>query len=118
MAGDIAGHQVRGELNARKLAAEATGQRPHQQGLAQPGDAFEEDVTAGNQRRQHVIDHRLLADQRLVQFAAQRLRQLAGALALLGGVTGAAGLDLFTHNAFLKVCRWATWRVNSALDRR
>ena len=30
------------------------------------------------------------------------------ALALLGGVAGAAGLDLFTHKAFLKVCRWAT----------
>ena len=72
-------------------------------------------MTAGDQRGQHIVDHAVLADQGLLQFSAQRLRQLAGTLALLGGVAGAAGLDLFTHSVFLKVCRWATWRLKSAL---
>jgi hypothetical protein len=91
VAGDIAGHQVRGELDARELAAEAFRQGANQQRLAKSGDAFEQHVAAGDQRGQHVVDHAVLADQGLLQFAAHRLRQLAGTLALLGGVVALPG---------------------------
>ena len=41
--------QVGGELDAREGAAEGLGQRPHQQGLAEPRHALEEHVAAREQ---------------------------------------------------------------------
>ncbi|MNQ61499.1 hypothetical protein D3C85_758140 [compost metagenome] len=108
MSGNVAGHQVGGELDAREFATEAARQRPHQQGLAQSRHTFEQHMATGNQCRKHIVDDRVLADHGFLQFAAYRLRQLAGALALLLGMAGSVGLDRFTHKAFLKVCRWAT----------
>ncbi len=107
MPGDIAGHQVRGELDTCELAAEAAGEGTHQQCLAQPRNAFEQYMAAGDQRGEHIVDHAVLADHGFLQFSSYRLGQLAGALALLRSVVQCAGLDL-THKAFLKVCRWAT----------
>jgi hypothetical protein len=49
--GDVAGHQVGGELDAGELTAETLGEGTHQQGLAQPRHAFEQHMTAGDQRR-------------------------------------------------------------------
>ncbi|MNN59660.1 hypothetical protein D3C81_1747920 [compost metagenome] len=86
MTGDVAGHQVRGELDAREFTAEAAGEGANQQGLAQPGHTFKQHMAACNQRGQDVVDHRVLTDQGFLQFLAQRLGQLAGALALLGGM--------------------------------
>jgi len=106
--GDIAGHQVGGELDTCELAAEAAGEGAHQQCLAQPRHAFEQYVTTGNQRGEDVVDHGVLADHGFLQFRSYCLGQLTGALALLRSVALYAGLDLFTHKAFLKVCRWAT----------
>ncbi|MNM70879.1 hypothetical protein D3C81_825240 [compost metagenome] len=119
--GDVAGHQVGGELDACELAAEAARQGAHQQGLAEAGDALDQHVAAGEQGAEHVVDHRLLADQRLAQLLAHRLEQLRGALQLAGCVLGTgrgAGGGLFAvegqagffahHRAFLSRCRWAT----------
>ncbi|MNP12567.1 hypothetical protein D3C76_1048040 [compost metagenome] len=118
MPGDIAGHQVRGELDTRELAAETAGQRPDQQRLAQARHTFEQYVAAGKQRGQHVVDDRVLSDHGFLQFMAHGLGQLAGALALRSGVVDCIGLGRLTHNAFLKICRRATWRLNSALESR
>ncbi|KFF32555.1 hypothetical protein G039_0333980 [Pseudomonas aeruginosa VRFPA01] len=118
--GDVAGHQVGGELDTREAAVEATRQGAHQEGLAEPRDAFHQHVAAGEQRGEHVVDHRTLADQGFLQFVAQGLRQLAGALALERRVGRGARLfgRLFAHRAFLRLCRWATWRVKSAAESR
>ena len=82
VAGDVAGHQIRGELDARELAAKAARQGTHQQGLAEAGNAFDQHMAAGDQGAEHVINHRRLADQGFLQFTTQCLSQLAGALAL------------------------------------
>ena len=55
-ADQVGRHQVGGELDALKLQAEGVGQRPHQQGLAQPGHPFEQHVPAGDQGGQRVVD--------------------------------------------------------------
>lgn len=58
-------------------------------------------MPAADQRSQHVFDDRVLPDHRFLQFSAQRLSKLTGALALLrlvlavfvgltGSVTGSA----------------------------
>ncbi|MNO87601.1 hypothetical protein D3C76_790240 [compost metagenome] len=108
MAGDVTGHQVRSELDACEVACEATCQRAHQKGLAQPRYTFEQHMAAGNQCREYVVNDAVLADHGFLQFATYCLGQLAGTLSLHGGMTGGIGLDRFTHKAFLKVCRWAT----------
>ncbi len=122
MAGDVAGHQVRRELDARELATEAARQGTHQKRLAQSGDTFDQHVATGDQRGQNAVDDLVLADHRLVQFIAQRLGQLGGTCALADGAGGRGGAarigDMFAHNAFLRLCRSATWRVNSMADRR
>ncbi|MNI20895.1 hypothetical protein D3C73_743930 [compost metagenome] len=118
MPGDVAGHQVRGELDARELAAKTTSQGAHQQGLAQPRHAFEQHMAASDQGVEDVVDNRVLADDHFLQLRPDCLGQLNGAQALLLGVARRTGLDLFTHKAFLKVCKWATWRLNSTLDSR
>src|SRR5690606_36437255 len=104
------------ELDTRELAAKTTRQRAYQQGFAQPRYAFDQHMAAGDQRGKHTVDDLLLPDDRLVQFLAQGMCQLAGALALdfdLSGVTGR-----IVHSAFLRLCMCETWRVNSAALRR
>ncbi|MNP18844.1 hypothetical protein D3C76_1113420 [compost metagenome] len=118
MPGDVAGHQVRRELDTREFAAETACQCPDQQRLAQPRHAFEQYMAAGKQGGENIVDDSVLADHGFLQFMAHRLGQLAGTLALPDGVVDCIGLDRLTHNAFLKVCRWATWRLNSALENR
>ena len=43
-ADDVGGHEVGGELDAGKLQIEHLGQRVHQHGFTQAGDAFEKSV--------------------------------------------------------------------------
>ena len=62
MAGDIAGHQVGRELDAREIAVETTRQGTYQQGFAQPRDTFEQHMAAGDQRGKDIIDHLVLAN--------------------------------------------------------
>ncbi|MNY21874.1 hypothetical protein D3C86_1554510 [compost metagenome] len=95
--GDVAGHQVRGELDACELTAEATGEGAYQQGLAQPRHAFEQYVAASDQRGQHVVDHAVLANHGFLQFFAYGLGQMAGTLTLLSGMARCVGLDRLIH---------------------
>src|ERR1700756_4722031 len=111
MAGHVAGHQVRGELDTCELSTKTAREGSYQQGFAQARNTFEQYVATGDQRREHIIDHLLLADDRLAQFDAQGLGQLAGALNRVCGWK-------FAHRAFLRVCRLATWRLKSALESR
>ncbi len=109
VAGDVAGHQVRGELDSRELPAEAACQGAYQQCLAETGNALDQHMPPGDQRRQQPIDHLMLADHGLVQFLAQGLRQLAGTLVPTGRRNRIVRLRSgFAHRAFLMRCRWAT----------
>ncbi len=62
-ADDVAGHQVRGELEPGERAAGDVGQGAHGQGLGDAGHSLEQQVTAGEQPDQHPLDHHVLADQ-------------------------------------------------------
>ncbi|MNR60884.1 hypothetical protein D3C85_1824840 [compost metagenome] len=55
-------------------------------------------MTTGHQRREHIVDHAVLADDGFLQFDAYCLSQLAGALPLLRGMAGCIGTDRFTHD--------------------
>ena len=88
VAGDIAGHQVRGELDTGEITAKAAGQGSYQQGLAQAWHAFQQYVAACDQGGEHVVNHKVLANHGLAQFHAQRLRLLAGMLKVFGGQGG------------------------------
>jgi hypothetical protein len=61
-AGDVGRHQVRRELDALGLQVQRLGQRPHQQGLAQPRRPDQQAVALREEGHQHLIDNRLLAD--------------------------------------------------------
>ncbi len=50
--GDVAGQQVRSELDPAHRAVDRTGQRLGQLGLANPGDVLDEQVTLGEQDRE------------------------------------------------------------------
>jgi hypothetical protein len=55
-AGQVAGHQVGGELHARELQAEGPCQRMGQGGLADTGDVFDQQVAASQQAGHAVLD--------------------------------------------------------------
>ena len=73
-ADQVGRHQIGGELDALKLQAECVGQRTHQQGFAEPGHAFEQDVPAGDQGGQRVVDDVRKPNDDLTDFGAQRSR--------------------------------------------
>ena len=54
-----------------KVRSHRVGQRAHQQRLAQAGHAFEQHVAAGEQRGDHALDDRLVADDDLADLVAQ-----------------------------------------------
>ena len=59
---DIRRQQVDGELDAGELQVDGLRQARHQQRFGQPGDAFEQQVTAGEQGDQDALDDHVLAD--------------------------------------------------------
>ena len=85
---DVGRHQVGRELDAAEREVEHFAERAHQQGLAQPGHAFEQHVPAGEQRDERALDDGVLADDDFADFGAQ------------GGVGLAEGLDLFVQCSF------------------
>ena len=69
-ADDVTGHQIGCELDARVSQAEDAGERPEQGCLSQTGDAFQQDVPAGEQADDNAVDHILLADDNFGNFCA------------------------------------------------
>jgi hypothetical protein len=76
-ADEVDGHEVGRELDAVERAAEDVGDGLDRQRLGQAGDALEQHVAAGEQRDEHALEHRLLADddaldleQRVLEVAA------------------------------------------------
>ena len=66
-AGDIRGHQIDGELDSVEAQIEREPQRLDQRGLAGAGHAFDQHVTAGEQRRQQFLDRLLVTDDQLYE---------------------------------------------------
>ena len=85
VAGDVGRHQVGRELDAAEGAGDGARQRAHEQRLAQARHALDQHVAAGEQRAQHLVDDLGLADQRLADLGAHRLRDLGRLRELLGG---------------------------------
>ena len=67
-AGDVRWHEVRRELDARKLQVKNLGNRLHQQRLGQTGCAGDQDMAAGEQGNEDLVDHVFLADDRFAQL--------------------------------------------------
>ena len=80
-ADEVGGHEVGRELDAVEGAAEHVGERPHGQRLGEPGHALEQHVTAGQQRDEHALEHRVLADDDALALPQGRLQ---GAARLVG----------------------------------
>ena len=70
--GDVAGHQVRGELHALELQLQRGREGAHQQRLGDAGNAFEQHVAAAQQRDDQTADHRVLPDDRLGDLGRAR----------------------------------------------
>ena len=62
VAGDIAGHQVGGELDAVEVRTGSLGHGSGQQGLAQAGNSLDEDVSGAKEPDDHLSDNPVLAD--------------------------------------------------------
>jgi hypothetical protein len=70
---DVARHQVWSELDAGVFQVQDSGKGPQQGGFAQPGDAFEQHVSAGEQADDNAIHHFLLTDDDFGDFLADSL---------------------------------------------
>ena len=73
-AGHVGRHQVGRELDAIERAAQHPAEHPHQQRLAQPRHALDQDVALGQERRQDAAHQLSLADEDLVDLAQNTLR--------------------------------------------
>ena len=76
-AGDVAGHQVRGELHALELQLQCRGQRSHQQGLGDAGHTLEQHVAAAQQRYHQAADDGVLTDDHLGDLVPQRQQRVS-----------------------------------------
>ena len=76
-AGDVAGHQVGGELHALEVQLQRRGERAHQQRLGDARHALEQDVAAAQQRDHQAADHGVLTDDGLGDLGAQRQQRVA-----------------------------------------
>ena len=68
-AGDVGRHQVGRELDALEDQAERLRQRAHQQRLGRSRQAGDQAVAAHEQGDQHLLDHLVLSDNHLADFA-------------------------------------------------
>ena len=67
---DVRRHQVRRELNAREVEIDRLGERPDQVGLTETGNAFEQNVAAGEERGQYAVDDLGVSDNCLGDLGA------------------------------------------------
>ena len=70
---DVARHQVGRELDAGERELEALREGLDEECLAEPGDAFQQHVTAREETDQHLADDVVVADDHLADLGAQRL---------------------------------------------
>ena len=89
-AGDVAGHQVGGELHPLELQLQRGRQRAHQQRLGHARNAFQQHVTAAQQRDHQAADDGVLPDDGLADLAAQR-EQCSARRVVLGVRSGECG---------------------------
>jgi len=87
---DVARHQVGRELHTREAQVERLGDRVHEQRLRQPRHADEQHVPAREQRRDEVVDDRVLADDPSPDLLDER-RARAGELVEQLEVAGVVG---------------------------
>ena len=66
-AGDVGGHQVRRELDAREAEVQQLREGGDEQGLGHPRDAYEQRVVAGQDAEQDLLDHLLHPDHALAE---------------------------------------------------
>ena len=71
MAGDVTRHQIGRELYTFELPADPIRQRLYQSGLPEPGDSFDQYMTSGKQRNQHLVDDLRLSNQPAIDVLAQ-----------------------------------------------
>ena len=84
MAGDIAGHQIRRELDAGEGAADGPGQGQDQEGLAEAWHALDEHVTTGQEGQQDLVHDAILTHQGLAHLVAHASGGQGGGLELGG----------------------------------
>ena len=77
-AGDVARHQVGGELDPPGADVEGAGEGAHEQGLGHAGHALHQHVAAAQQRHEQAGDRGVLADDGLGDLAPDRGQPLAG----------------------------------------
>jgi hypothetical protein len=81
-ADDVAGHQVRRELDAREAQLHRLRERAHEERLAEAGRALEQRVTAREETDEHLLDDLRLPDDDARDSVLQRrggLRELVDA---------------------------------------
>jgi hypothetical protein len=71
---DVSGHEIGSELNPRIFQVKDMAQGSQQCGLAESGDAFQQDVAAGEQADEHAIHDALLADDNFANFLAHLVK--------------------------------------------
>ena len=64
----IRGHQVGRKLDPLKVEVKSAGEGTHQQGLAEAGNPFKEDMATGDHCDHRVLDDLVLADDYLLDF--------------------------------------------------
>ena len=95
-ADEVGGDEVGRELDAVEGAAEHVGERPHGQRLGEAGHALEQHMTAGQQRDEHALEHRVLADDDALALPQGRLEgaaRLVGDAAIGVRLGGEEGID-------------------------
>ena len=80
-------------MNCTRLeaAAEHLRERPDRQRLGEAGNALEQHVAAGEQRDEHPLEHRVLADDDALHLVERLLERRPGVVARLLGVRGHVG---------------------------
>ena len=77
-ADEVGRHEVGRELQALERAAEHVGDGLDGQRLGQARDALEQHVAAGQQRHEHALEHRLLADDDALDLEERGLERVVG----------------------------------------
>ena len=77
-AGDVRGHEVGGELDAREAHAQDLGEGPGRERLRQAGVVLEQDVPVREESEQHELERLALSDDRLLDLVEDVARELPG----------------------------------------